>query len=278
MLLAALNLFRPDLPEREWFLQWMPQLGGLAVYEGEVLATRLHEMVLPGPGSIARSDVVREHLFAPHWVVDLRAGPPPRFVAPIISIYDGRKKEMMLLGAYDDDLVYRQRLRATARRFDAADLRIDDAFAGIRAGDSVRVEYRADALRQCVSVNERKRCATGYTVGDTWSLLMFPDSWDGETRRAMAFAWLFGVFSLAGFTAPHLRALLGTALLVAAILAAGPPLIGFAITPWPQMLAAMAGLAAGFGASRRVLRLRTHRAPIAQKASALPHGSESAAK
>ncbi len=259
MLLAGLTLFRQDFPERAWFLQWTPALGGLAHYEGKVLASRLGELQLGGPGPLERSDSVRTLLFAPHWTVDLIAGPRPDRIAPIVSIYDGRGKEMMLLGAYGDDLVYRQRLRAATRRFDAADLRISDVFASVRPGDTVQLEYRADAASQCARVAGYERCTRGYTVGDTWSLLMFPDSWGPTMQAAMATAWLSGLFGLVGFLAVAPRVLATAAAATAFVLVAGPPLLGFAITPLFQLAAALGGLGCGFAAATLLASLRARR-------------------
>src|SRR5690606_4069115 len=93
-------------------------------------------------------------------------------------------------------------------------------------------------------------------VGDTWALLMFPDSWDDDGRALVSVLWLFAVFIPAGFTAYRARTAALSGFLVAALLLGGSMLMGFVPTPMAQLVAALSGLVAGFVAARAFVRLR----------------------
>jgi len=121
------------------------------------------------------------------------AGPPPRAVAPIFSIADGEERQIMLLGADREQLVFRYQTRAMELRLDSPDLRIDDAFAGLRPGDALTITATPAQGGRAMEfeVNGTRASAT-LGIMDTWSLLLTSDfvSRHRSLRRAIGIAWL----------------------------------------------------------------------------------------
>lgn len=258
LLVAALSLLQPAPPETTYVLQWTPNLGLMPQYQGEVQRSALGGLEFEGPGRIQQTDSVRSLLHQPRWDVTFTAGRPPDLTAPIVSIYDQDQHEIMLLGATGADLVYRTHTRAASFRLDAPDRRIENALAGATPGMNVTLRYSADRAGYCVEFNGTQECGRGFTVGDTWALLMFPDGWSLTVRLAMSLFSLWLAFIPAGLltTRPPLLAIV---VAVTAIALAGlPPVIGFAATPWHQIAAACTGLVTGWWLMRRATRAGGH--------------------
>jgi len=245
VLIGALTLLVPAPQSTTYFMQWTADLGRLEHYDGQVLESRLGPVELHGSTRVEPGRTVRQQLLEPSWNVRFIAGHPPSALAPIVSIYDNFQQEVVFLGADNVDLVHRQRLRAGALRFDEPDLRVWSALASMQPGDTVTLAWRADRKSTCVTVDQREACRYGFTVGDTWALLMFPDSWGRGARTAMSVAWLFGIFLPAGFLGYRRSHTLIGSVLVLATLVAVPPVLGFAMTPAHQVVMALAGLSAG---------------------------------
>lgn len=245
VLLGGLSLLVPAPPPTTYYMQWTADLGTLAHYDGEVLESRLGPIELQGARRIDTDEAFRALLVEPDWRVRFVAGSPPPSLAPIVSIYDERQQEVALLGARNTSVVYRQRLRAGELRFDEPDLRGYFLLAGLQPGDTASLMLRATRSDVCISVNSQEDCTHGYTVGDTWALLMFPDRWGRVVRAAMSFVWLFAAFVPAGFVSYRTTsAIIGGALALTTLLI-GPAVMGFAITPAWQAVAVLAGFAGG---------------------------------
>ncbi len=260
LLLGGLLLFTPALPDTTYYLQWTARFGGMQPYEGRVLASRFGALELAGPPwKIEQRDSVRTALHSGVIDVMLVTGPPPTGLAPIVSIYDTYGREIMLLGADGNDFVYRYRTRADALRFDRADLVLEDVLRGPPIGSTAPLRLEQDRGGACLTIDDVRRCGRGFTIGETWSLLMFPDGWSNAVRGVMSLAWLFGAFLPTGFLARRRRLALAAIILVGGILFVVPPLIGFAATPVLQIAAAGAGLGAGHGLEAMIRRMRGSR-------------------
>ncbi|MHB1170402.1 MAG: VanZ family protein [Longimicrobiales bacterium] len=245
VLLGGLSLLVPAPPPTTYYMQWTADLGALAHYDGEVLESGLGPIELHGAQRIDTDDRFRALLVEPDWRVRFVAGDAPPSLAPIVSIYDGLQQEVALLGARNTSVVYRQRLRAGELRFDEPDLRGYFLLAGLQPGDTASLMLRATRSDVCIGVNSQEHCTHGYTVGDTWALLMFPDRWGRVVRATMSFVWLFAAFVPAGFVAYRTTsAIIGGALAFTTLLI-GPAAMGFAITPAWQVFAVLAGFASG---------------------------------
>jgi len=247
-LLVGLWLFTPALPDVAYYLQWTARFGDMEPYEGRVLSSRMGPLNLAGPPwRIPQVDSVRALIEsgAPA-EISFVAGPPPSGQAPIVSIGDIHGREVLFIGANGTDLTHRYRTRADEWKLDRGDLRMPGALRDVVPGSEVKLVLKAGRDNYCYQIGPRSDCGPGFTVGDTWGLLMSPD-WSGRAQFLMQMLWLFCLFLPSGFLAGAVRHALLAAAALTGVLVAGPYLIGFAVTPALQIAVAIAGVSSGFG-------------------------------
>jgi hypothetical protein len=108
----------PSLPPTHYWAQWAATLPHLDRFTGRVLGAQLDGVFLP-PGSLSAAAEMRNRLA--HDEVRLTAsvvtGRVPVELAPIVSIHDERRREMLLLGQRGDQAVFRVRTRVNDLRF-----------------------------------------------------------------------------------------------------------------------------------------------------------------
>lgn len=195
VLLGGLWLMQPSLPVANYYGQWTPRLGSYAFYDGEVRRASIDALELPS-WRLDDSDVARAAMRSGELRVAAIAGNPPPAVAPIFSMADGRERQIMLLGADRDQLVFRYHTRAMLLRLDSPDHRFDEAFAGIERGDSIEVGATPASGGRVMrfTVNGRTH-ESRLGVADTWGLLLTSDfvSRDSSLRRLVGIAWLLAL-------------------------------------------------------------------------------------
>jgi hypothetical protein len=225
--------------------QWTPDLGSMPQYDGTVLEARLDERALPP----RRVDAPAPHrsLLEGDWSLDGRVviGGQPRAVAPILSIYDRHRREILLLGAHGDDLVFRERLLAHELGFESPDLRLPHAFASLPALDTVRVSALRRDGGTCLRLAAKERCGLGVTVARTWGLLLYvtgPPEW---FRGLVDVGWLMVLFLPLGLLAVSLwDAAWGAG--ITGVAAAAAVLTTPLLAPtWWHVLAGVAGIVLG---------------------------------
>lgn len=225
--------------------QWTPDLGSMPQYDGTVVEARLDGRALPS----RRIDAPAPHrsLLEGDWSLDGRVviGSQFRAVAPIISIYDRHQREILLLGAHRDDLVFRERLLAHALGFETPDLRLLDVFASLAPLDTVPISALRRDGGTCLRLATTERCGLGVTVARTWGLLLYvtgPPEW---FRGLVDVGWLMVLFMPLGLVAGSLRdAAWGFGIAGAAVALAvlSTPLLA---PTWWQILAGVAGIVLG---------------------------------
>lgn len=195
---TAALLLAPALPRSDWYVQWTARLGHFDHYEGRILNTSLDHAPLP-PGRHAESPSVHERLRrgAPLTVVFL-AGPAPGALAPIVSIYDGAQREVLVLGTRGQDLVIRYRTRAIALRLDVSEFVAPGALAGVRPGDTVTItlRWRHPAIRLMVDDIGHE---TGPALHAAPGLLVSSQPVLGTWPASATTLWLGFVFVPLGF-------------------------------------------------------------------------------
>ncbi len=169
---ASAWLLLPKPQRGTYYGQWTADLGpSLGVYGGRVISAFIGDRPAPSR-RLADSEAARHSLLSGDTIVVVAiAGPPPERLAPIFSIYDQQRTEVMLLGAEGSDLVLRMRRNAARWRLDQPDLRWQEALRGVGPGDTVRVSlWRNGAWGFCLRAAAPVRCAT---VGpwEGWMLL-----------------------------------------------------------------------------------------------------------
>lgn len=189
-------LLVPVATDAQYFGQWTADLDFMPVYEGEALEIESTAGPVPDGPMREGGDLRMEG----SWFLSalIEKGPPPTGPAPIASIYDSEKREIALLGAHREDLVWRERTRAAALRFDAPDRRFFDALAGYVPGDTLRIEARGRGEARCLVVDARQDCGSGVTPGRSWGLLLFLEGPSESRRRVVDVAWMATLFVLIG--------------------------------------------------------------------------------
>ncbi|MDT8342061.1 MAG: VanZ family protein, partial [Longimicrobiales bacterium] len=264
-LLAAGLLLAPRGTDARYFGQWTADLFYLDHYRGTLLDARLDGAPVPrgpyAPGPAAGGGSPRAALegdFTLEAVVV--KGPPPHGVAPVVSIYDGWQREILLLGAHREDLVFRERTRAQAVGLDFHDLRLRDALAPFAVGDTLTIGARRTDGVLCLRVDAGEVCGVGMTPGRTWGLLMNLEGAPPWFRTLLDALWMATLFVLVGVVGGGVRRTLlagAAAVLAVLMVVAATPLVP---GPWLDWAGLTLGVLAG-AAARPLVRAFAGAAP-----------------
>ena len=115
VLWATLWLFEPAPTRHPYWGQFSPWLGQFAFFGGTVLEASVDDQPLRG-GRLSNSDAVRERLRRDSVTVHAvaRGGNATERLAPVVSIFDGRHNEVMVLGRSGrTSLTFRLRSRSS---------------------------------------------------------------------------------------------------------------------------------------------------------------------
>ncbi len=251
--------FGPTWPTGSpWFGQWAPDLGHLKHFPGHPLTiTAGGEPLLPGP---ALDQARLEDAVAADPTMRFRAvlGPPTDGLAPVGSIYDGRQREVLLLGQDHRDLAFRTRIRATILRLRNPYATLPGGMAG-EPGDTVDAEGSLLEGRLILQARNGSRIATrlvplsaslGWALVAPWNARL-----DGRTA-ALTALWvgcLLIPLAYWGALAAGAAALLAPAT-TGVLLVVVPVTAGFPPVGWTEWAAAALGILAGSLAARRVRR------------------------
>ncbi|HEV2670474.1 MAG TPA: VanZ family protein [Gemmatimonadales bacterium] len=191
MCLGTGLLLTPALPPGQYYGLWTPRFRSLAWYNGRVLAAAVAGTPIP-PGPIPAT--VRD-LLQSGGGFDLRlravAGPWPPGLAPLLTLFDDRRREVLLLAADRGEWVLRVRTRAAAWRFDRPDLRVAAPQPG-SSGDTVLLHVAATNGHYAINDIER-----GFTAGQGWALLQYPEHL--PLQEGVNAVWIAALLVPAGF-------------------------------------------------------------------------------
>lgn len=246
-LYLALSAFflQPAGTEATYFGQWTPDLAYMPQYDGELMDASLNGHPLPNgpyPDTLDPRTWLQED-----WTVRARVlkGPAPQAVSPIVSIYDGDRQEILLLGAHGSDLVLRERTIGDALRMDRPDLRWRGVLATIDAVEVMTLEASRRGHDRCLRLNDRLRCGIGFTPGDTWALLMFLEGASRVERAVLSFVWMGTLYFLVGLVGGSWRGVFVTAGATVAAMLAVVALSRLMVPPPLEWLGIAAGVMAG---------------------------------
>jgi glycopeptide antibiotics resistance protein len=237
-------LMAPAWPAEPYWGQWTPDLGFMEQYRGRVLEARLDSTPLSSHELPARQHT--RNMLMHDWTMEAEVvkGPPPAALAPILNIYDGKQREVTMLGAIRQDLVYRERTRARRFRFDDPALWYPDALAGAAAGDTVNLKVVRRGRSRCLVVNGTEACPA-FTPGRAWALLLPFRSLSSRVRESLDAAWVLLLLAPVGFWSVDTRRLAAAGLATAAGVALAVAMTRIVGPPWSEVVAAVVGLVAG---------------------------------
>jgi hypothetical protein len=242
-LLGAGLLLQPLPTDAAYYGQWTADLDFMPVYGGRALEIETHWGGLPD-GPMGQPGDPR---FDPSWFVAARIvkGPPPRGPAPIASIYDAEKREIALLGAHGEDLLWREWTRASVMRFDSPDRRFLGGLLPHPEGDTIRIAARGDAEARCLVVEDREDCGGGLSPGRTWGLLLFLEGTSESRRTVLDIAWMATLSVLIGVLGGGLRRTLVLGSLTALGILGAVAATRLGATPAAEWAGFAGGIAAG---------------------------------
>jgi hypothetical protein len=229
-------LLRPLLPRANALELRAPDLGKHAdIFSGHVLTVT---------GRLGVTEPLR--------IVTTAGAPSTRF-APILDVDDGPGPAGTIVAVDRTDLVLRNRSRSMFLRLDRPDLRARHALAGIAPGDTITIAAWTDGTGPafCLAVDERKWCGLGYTMGDGWRLIFYPEHFPPAALSLLNALWIAGWCLGLGWWGRRHAATAAAAGLVALALLVGPGLVGLLATPLGEIAGGVAGVGLGWWVQRR---------------------------
>jgi hypothetical protein len=264
---STLSLLEPAPTDRVYFGMWTPVLKQFEWYRGRVLGAALdgeplQSRVLSDPAQV-RAFVWGNRTLRVRFV----AGPSTPALAPLVSVFDARQREIMLLGPDREALVLRYRRHAAEWGLDQPDLRFEGATRNWSLGDTITISVSRSARGACLTVNDATRCVRGDTPGTAWALLLYPESFPTWLRAALSLLWPAGLMMLLGWCAGTRRTALAGGALGLAVLYVLPPVFSVASSPPAELAAAIAGLPLGVTLRRWTARLAQPATSVASTAT-----------
>jgi VanZ like family len=231
--LATGWLLRPMLPTADAIERWTPDLGSyMDLYSGKVLSVT---------GRLGVKEPLR---------IVAVAGPPSGRLAPLLDVDEGPWPAGTLVSADRGDLVLRNRSQSMYLKLDRPDLRARGTLARVAPGDTFTVTAWTDGAGYCLARDADRWCGLGYTMGDGWKLIFYPDHFPPAALQVLNALWIAGWSLGVGWWARR-HAASGLALAVVAVtLLAGPGLVGLLATPIGEIVGGVGGIGGGLLAWR----------------------------
>lgn len=239
-------MVKPDPPPPPYTIERVPNFNHFGRYRGEVLDVRSRIGALQ---------------------VTATAGPyPPGRTSPLIAVVDTAGHQVFVLSVDGPDLTLRYYMPALRWTLEQPDLRIRDALKDVAPRDTfTAATWRDSTGRGCLRLNTTEQCNLGYTIGDGWKLIYYPERRAPWIKGWLNTLWLAGTVVGVGFWAARgrrdeaaannsgavERRARGAALaLVIAGLLMVPLITGLKPTPLTEWIGVLGGIAAGFLAAR----------------------------
>jgi hypothetical protein len=159
---------------------------------------------------------------------------PPSRASPLDVIVDSRGRNIVILAVDGSDLSLSYYMLAVELTLEQPDLRWRGALAAIAPGDTFTVKTGHDEDGICMGVNRASRCGFGYTVGDGWKLIYYPERFPGWVLTTINALWIAGCVIGVGWWARRCSGGEGAARgrRWAARAAVGTVLVALVIVPW----------------------------------------------
>lgn len=253
--------FAPSAPP--YYGHWAPRQEHLAWWSGEITRAALDGIALPN-WRVPDADPLRRAI-ADGFELEVagRHGAPTSFLGGMVTLSDGRMREVLLAGPDGSDLVVHVRRRAADLRLAAPEFRFPGALRAAAAGTPLDIRIRASPTGACALVDEIEHCTARPATGTAWTLLL-SDAAVAGTARILLNAITLGALALPlGLllrTVPVRWAGGAIALLVIGVAAAARG-SGVALPATTEWFGLVAGLVAGHLVDRLVTKARTRESP-----------------
>ena len=172
---------RPTFPRPPYCVVARPDFSLWGRYRGEVLEANLAQGILYVKATFPKR--------------------PPGRPCPLAAVLDARDNRATILAAAGRDLTMRYQMPALALTLEQPDLRWENALARIAPADTFTASTGRDAGHLCLAVNDEWRCNLGYTIGDGWKLIFYPEHWPGWLLAIINACWVAGWTIGVGFWA-----------------------------------------------------------------------------
>ena len=126
---------------------------------------------------------------------------PPGRPCPLAAVLDAQDHRATILAVAGRDLTMRYHMPALALTLEQPDLRWENALARIAPADTFTASTGHDPGHLCLAVNTAWRCNLGYTIGDGWKLIFYPEHWPGWLLAIINACWVAGWTIGVGFWA-----------------------------------------------------------------------------
>ena len=180
-------VLRPIFPDPPYQDVWTPDWHYWGHYEGKVVAASLGSLALS-----QRTIEDRDPSFMPLRVTVAAASRPPGRDSPLIAILDSNGAKVVVLGVDGRDVVLHYNTHVWPLTLEPLDIRWRGALAAIRPKDTFTAQTWRGEHGVCLGVNSARRCGFGYTIGDGWKLIFYPEHFPIWLLSFINMAWLAG--------------------------------------------------------------------------------------
>jgi len=136
----------PALPQSVYWGQRAPDLPQFERFRGELLDASVGDAPFPNLRMRNSAEIRERLLHAEALSVVAAPAEPTRALAPIVSIFDGDQREIVLVGQWREDLVFRIRSRAFDLRLRPPAVRLSAVFRG-SGRDTLRLSGALEGRR-----------------------------------------------------------------------------------------------------------------------------------
>ncbi len=259
------SLISISLPSTTYIGLWAPHLPEFDQFNGTVLSATLNGDNIPA-GRLNDSRKVRSQLQSDSFALEVTAigDTSESWLAPIVGVFDDQKHEILLLGQWGRDLVFRVRLRTRDFKLHTPAVRLTEVLSTIPGAPlSIRAGMdRGRVFLQLMRDGHGYRRELALSPGLAWSFVFPYELAFGPEVHFPTALWVAGLLLPVGYWVRRARTTRrgqwGGCALLAFLLGLGlgavPFAMGLPAVHWSEWLAGVAGMVAGWslGAVRRV--------------------------
>ena len=219
-------MLREVLPPGPYQIVTTPSFPNFGEYNGHVLK------ITPGIGSVE--------------VLAVAAPAPPDRRSPLIARLGANDERVLILSIDGPDLTLRYYMPALRWTLVQPDLRLRGAMQPVAPHDTFTAATRHDSTNICLRVNATERCHLGYTIGDGWKLIYYPEGGPPWMLGLINILWVFGcVVGVGYWAAKGGGGWLAMGFVIAGLLMV-PLLTGLKPTPVYEWFGAVGGMGMGY--------------------------------